>query len=143
GLLFCLLNMLYFNDQENSVESEQISIVLGKGFVISFQEDATKDVFNPLREKLKVTGSKIRQSGADYLFYSLIDMIVDNYFVVMEKLGEKIEMLEEDITRYADTRTLSKINMLRKEMIVLKRNISPVRELINGILRSESNLVEE
>jgi len=143
GLLFCLLNMLYFNEQENSVESEQISIVLGKDFVISFQEDATKDVFNPLREKLKVTGSKIRQSGADYLFYSLIDMIVDNYFLVMEKLGEKIEVLEEDITRHADTRSLSKINIFRKEMIVLKRSISPVRELINGILRTESNLIED
>ncbi|MGI8583366.1 MAG: magnesium/cobalt transporter CorA [Chitinophagaceae bacterium] len=143
GLLFCLLSMLYFNETDNSVESEQISIVLGKNFVISFQEDATKDVFNPLRDKIKIAKSKIRQSGADYLFYSLIDMIVDNYFVVMEKLGERIEGLEEDITRRADTKTLSKINMFRKEMIVLKRSISPVREVINGILRSESNLVDE
>jgi magnesium transporter len=143
GLLFCLLNMLYFNEEGNCVESEQVSIVLGKNFVISFQEDAEKDVFDPLREKIKVAGSKIRQSGADYLFYSLIDMIVDNYFLVMEKLGEKIEALEEDIIHHADTRTLSKINMLRKEMIVLKRSISPVREVVNGILRSENNLVEE
>ncbi|MDB5200378.1 MAG: corA [Chitinophagaceae bacterium] len=143
GLLFCLLNMLYFNETDNTVESEQVSIVLGKNFVISFQEDNTKDVFNPLREKIKIAGSKIRQSGADYLFYSLIDMIVDNYFLVMEKLGERIEALEEDITRRADTKTLSKINTLRKEMIVLKRSISPVREVINGILRSESNLVDE
>jgi magnesium transporter len=143
GLLFCLVNMLSFNPEGNCVESEQISIVLGKDFVISFQEDAARDVFNPLREKIKIAGSKVRQSGADYLFYSLIDMIVDNYFVVMEKLGERIETLEEDIIRSADTRTLSKINMLRKEMIVLKRSISPVREVINGILRSESNLVDE
>ena len=143
GLLFCLLNMLSFNEEGSCVESEQVSIVLGKNFVISFQEDAAKDVFNPLREKIKVAGSKIRQSGADYLFYSLIDMIVDNYFMVMEKLGEGIETLEEDIIRRADNKTLSKINMLRKEMIVLKRSISPVRELINGILRSESNLVDE
>ena len=123
NLLFCLLNMLYFNEEGNCVEGEQISIVLGKDFVITFQEDAAKDVFNPLREKIKVAGSKIRQSGADYLFYSLIDMIVDNYFLVMEKLGERIEALEEDIIRWADTRTLSKINMLRKEMIVLKRKV--------------------
>ncbi|MEO8765226.1 MAG: magnesium/cobalt transporter CorA [Ginsengibacter sp.] len=143
GLLFCLLNMLSFNEEGNCVESEQISIVLGKNFVISFQEDAVMDVFNPLREKIKVKGSKVRQSGADYLFYSLIDMIVDNYFLVMERLGERIEALEEDINRSADTRTLSKINALRKEMIVLKRSISPVREVINGILRSESNLVED
>ena len=143
GLLFCLLNMLYFNEESNSVESEQVSIVLGNNFVISFQEDAAKDVFNPLREKIKVAGSKLRQGAADYLFYSLIDIIVDNYFLVMEMLGERIETLEEDIIRRADTRTLSKINMLRKEMIVLKRSVSPVREVINGILRSENNLVDE
>ena len=143
GLLYCLLNMLYFNQAENSVEGEQISIVLGKNFVLSFQEDNSKDVFNSLREKIKIAGSKLRLSGADYLFYSLIDMIVDNYFVVMEKLGERIEMLEEDIVRRSDTKTLSKINMLRKEMIVLKRSISPVREVINGILRSENDLVQE
>ncbi|MEP6675021.1 MAG: magnesium/cobalt transporter CorA [Ferruginibacter sp.] len=143
GLLFCLLYMLYWNDKEGSVETEQISIVLGKNFVISFQEDADRDVFNPLREKLKISGSRIRNTGADFLFYALIDMIVDNYYVVMEKLGERIELLEEDIIRNADTRSLSKINTLRKEMIVLKRSIAPVRELVNGILRSESELIEE
>jgi magnesium transporter len=143
NLLYCLLNMLFFNAEICSVENEQISIVLGSNFVLSFQEDATRDVFNPIREKIKIAGSKVRQSKADYLFYSLIDMIVDNYFVIMEQLGEKIEDLEEDIARRPDTRTLAKINMLRKEMIFLKRNISPVREMINGILRSESNLIEE
>lgn len=142
-LLFCLLNMLYFNEKESAVETEQISIVLGKNFVISFQEDPDRDVFNPLREKLKLAGSKIRQNKADFLFYSLLDMIVDNYYVVMEKLGEKIETLEEDIARNANTRSLAKINMLRKEMIILKRSVAPVREMINGILRSESELIEE
>ncbi|MEO6719935.1 MAG: magnesium/cobalt transporter CorA [Ferruginibacter sp.] len=143
GLLFCSLSMLYFNAKHSSVETEQISIVLGKNFVISFQEDAARDVFNPLREKLKINGSKIRLNGADFLFYSLIDMIVDNFYVVMEQLGERIEGLEEDIVRNANTRSLAKINMLRKEMIVLKRSISPVRELVNGILRSESDLIED
>jgi magnesium transporter len=143
GLLFCLLNMLYFNEKDSAVETEQISIVLGKNFVICFQEDAARDVFNPLRERLKITNSKVRQQGADYLFYSLLDLIVDNYFVVMEKLGEKIEGLEEDIVRNANTRSLAKINILRKEMIVLKRSIAPVRELIGGVLRSESELIEE
>jgi magnesium transporter len=143
GLLFCLLNMLYFNEKDAAVETEQISIVLGKNFVISFQEDEKRDVFNPLRERLKVNGSKVRQQNADYLFYSLLDLIVDNYFVVMEKLGEKIEGLEEDIVRNANTRSLAKINSLRKEMIVLKRSIAPVRELVGTILRSESELIEE
>ncbi|MDQ6755942.1 MAG: magnesium/cobalt transporter CorA [Bacteroidota bacterium] len=143
GLLFCLLNMLTYNEKTNDIESEQISIVLGKDFVISFQEEPMKDVFNPLRDKINIAGSKIRQSKADYLFYSLIDMIVDNYFVVMEKFGEGIETLEEDIIRHGDTQTLSKVNILRKEMIFLKRSISPVRELINGILRSENKLVDD
>ncbi|MEP7238455.1 MAG: magnesium/cobalt transporter CorA, partial [Ferruginibacter sp.] len=143
GLLFCLLNMLYFNEKDSAVEVEQISIVLGKNFVISFQEDANRDVFNPLRERLKVSTSKVRQNGADFLYYALIDMIVDNYYVVMEKLGEKIETLEEDIVRSPNTRSLAKINMLRKEMIILKRSVAPVRELVNGILRSESELIEE
>jgi magnesium transporter len=143
GLLFCVLNMLYFNENDSSVEIEQISIVLGKNFVISFQEDAARDVFNPLRERLKIGGSKVRQNKADFLFYSLIDLIVDNYYVVMEKLGERIESLEEDIVRNANTRSLAKINRLRKEMIILKRSVAPVREMVNGILRSESELIEE
>ncbi|MBA2248878.1 MAG: magnesium/cobalt transporter CorA [Chitinophagaceae bacterium] len=143
GILFCLLNMLTYNEETHDIESEQVSIILGKDFVLSFQEEAMKDVFNPLREKINIAGSKIRQSKADYLFYSLIDMIVDNYFVVMEKFGEGIENLEEDIIKRGDTKTLSKVNTLRKEMIFLKRSISPVRELINGILRSESKLVDE
>lgn len=143
GLLFCVLSMLYFNDKDSTVETEQISIILGKNFVISFQEDASRDVFNPLREKLKINNSKVRQQGVDFLFYSLIDLIVDNYFLVMEKLGEKIENLEEDIVRSPNKRSLAKINTLRKEMIVLKRSISPVRELVNGILRSDNELIDE
>ncbi len=142
-LIFCLLNMLYFNTEVSSVESEQISIVLGSNFVLSFQEDASRDVFDLLRQKIKIAGSKVRDSKVDYLFYSLIDLIVDHYFVVMEKLGEKIEDLEEAITHQPNTKTLARINLLRKEMIFLKRNISPVREMINGILRSETDLIEE
>ncbi|MEO6219756.1 MAG: magnesium/cobalt transporter CorA [Ginsengibacter sp.] len=143
GVLYCLLNMLFYNEYEKTVETEQISIVLGSNFVLSFQEDPSKDVFNPLREKLKIKAARVRQNGPDFLFYSLIDMIVDNYYVVMEKLGENIEMLEEDIIRRSDTRALARINMLRKEMIILKRSVGPVRELVAGILRSESELIDE
>ncbi len=135
--------MLYFNKEVGAVESEQISIVLGANFVLSFQEDASRDAFNLLREKIKIAGSKVRDYKADYLFYTLIDLIVDNYFLVMEQVGEKIEGLEEDIIHRADTKTLAKINLIRKEMIFLKRNISPVREMVNGILRSETDLIEE
>jgi magnesium transporter len=141
--IFCLLNMLYYNEETFAVEQEQISIILAKDVVISFQEDASRDVFNSLREKLKSTTSKIRQRTADYLCYSLLDLIVDHYFVVMEKLGDRIEELEEEVTRGNNPRALSNITHLRKELIVLKRNFSPVRELVNGILRSESELLED
>ncbi len=141
--LFCVLHMLYFNAEQGTVESEQVSIILGKNFVISFQEDGSRDVFNSIRDKLKVNGSRIRSGTVDYLFYALIDSIVDHYFSVMEKLGERIELLEEDVIRNSNNRTLAKVNLLRKEMIVLKRTIAPVREMINGILKSESELIHE
>ncbi len=143
GLLFCLLNMLYFNSENGTVETEQISIVLGKDFVLSFQEDANRDVFDPIRNKLKIAKSNIRQRGADYLLYAMLDMIVDNYYLVMEKLGEKIESVEEEVVRSSNTRSLARINQLRKELIVLKRNIAPVRELVNGFIRSESDLLDD
>ncbi len=141
--LFCLLNMLYFNEKEDAVESEQVSIILGKTFVISFQEDPQRDVFNALRDKLHVQGSKLRTGSADYLCYSLLDAIVDNYYLVLEKLGDRIEVLEEEIIRYGNTHSLAQISNLRKELIVLKRNIAPVRELINGFIRSDSDLLQE
>jgi magnesium transporter len=143
GQLFALLNMLYYNEEKKTIETEQISIVLGNQYIISFQEDATRDVFNPIRQKLKINNSKIRLRGADYLLYAMLDMIVDNYFLVMEKIGDQIELLEEDIIRKSNTRSLAQISQLKKELIVLKRNIAPVRDLINGIIRSESNLLED
>lgn len=143
GILFCLLNMLYYNDQKQTVEQEQISIVVGKDFVVSFQEDASRDVFNPLRDRLKLATSKVRQRGADYLCYSMLDLIVDNYYTVMEKLGDRIEFLEEEIIRNSNKRSLARINQLRKELIVLKRNIVPVRDLVSGVLRSESELLDD
>jgi magnesium transporter len=143
GVLFCLLNMLYFNNQKKTVETEQISIALGKDFVLSFQEDASRDVFDPLRIKLKMNKSQIRQRSADYLLYNMLDLIVDNYFLVMEKLGDQIEILEEEVIRRSNTRSLARINQLRKELIILKRNIAPVRDLISSIIRSESELLED
>jgi magnesium transporter len=140
---FCLLNMLYYNVEDKTVEHEQISIVMGKDFVISFQEDKERDVFDPLRDRLRMNNSKIRQRHSDYLCYTMLDLIVDNYFTVMEKLGEQMEEVEEEVIRGSNPRSLAKINQLRKELIILKRNFSPVRELLNGFLRSESELLDD
>lgn len=143
GVLFCLLNMLYFNPDKKTVETEQISIILGQNFVITFQEDARRDAFDPIRSKLKIAKSMVRQRTADYLLYAMLDLIVDNYFLVMEQLGDQIEILEEEVIRRSNTRSLARINQLRKELIVLKRNIAPVRDLINNIIRSESDLLDD
>ena len=143
GSFFCLLNMLYYDQDKQAVNHEQISIIMGKDYVISFQEDAIQDVFNPLRDRLKIASSKIRQRGSDYLCYTMLDLIVDNYFVVMEKLGEHIEEVEEEVVRGNNPRSLVSITQLRKELIVLKRNFSPVRELMNGFLRSDSELLDD
>ena len=142
-VLFCQLNMLYYNEQKHLLESEQISIALGKGFVISIQEDASRDVFDPLRKRLGLANSKIRQRQADYLLYSMLDLIVDNYFVVMEKFALLIETLEEEVIKYSHEQTLNYLNSMRKELIILQRNITPVRDLIAGLLRSESPLLED
>ena len=114
GILFCLLNMLYYNNEKQTVEQEQISIALGKDFVISFQEDANRDVFDQLRHKLRMPNSKIRQAGADYICYTMLDLIVDNYFLVMEKLGERIELLEEEVIRRSDTSRWQKLPSYEK-----------------------------
>lgn len=143
GVMFCLLNMLYFNDGNKTVETEQISIVLGNNFVITFQEDPRRDAFDPIRSKLKIAKSQLRQRSADYLMYAMLDLIVDNYFIVMEKLGEQMEILEEEVIRRSNKRSLARINQLRKELIVLKRNIAPVRDLLSSVIRSESDLLDD
>ncbi|ACU58237.1 magnesium/cobalt transporter CorA [Chitinophaga pinensis] len=141
--LFCLLPMMYFNAENCTVDQEQVSIVLGKNFVISFQEEVEKDVFNHVREKLRINNSRMRSVGADYLCYSLIDTIVDSYYLIIEKLGERIELMEDAVQHQANTRAQARINFLRKELLLFKRAIAPVRELVNGFLKSDSDLLEE
>ena len=143
GIFYCLLNMLYYNRKHDCVETEQISIVLGRNFLITFQEDPERDVFNPIRDKLKMHNSKLRQRGADYLCYAMLDLIVDNYFLVMEQLGDRIELVEEEVIRSSNTISLAKITQLRKELIILKRNLSPVRDMVSNIIRTESELLDE
>lgn len=138
----CVLHMIYYNDQTRGVESEQVSFVLGRNFLISFQDDSIRDVFNPVRDRLKKNASRLRISEPDYLMYALIDIIVDNYFIVLDKLAIQIEKLEEDVTKGdMEKYTMNHINDLRKELMFFKRNTHPVRELISGIIRSENPMI--
>src|SRR3989304_9334394 len=139
--LYIVLKMLYPNNSE--VVTEQISLILGPNFVISFQEGIKGDVFDPVRDRIRTGKGKIRQLGADYLAYSLIDSIVDHYFIILEKLGEKIESLEEKLVISPTPETLQTIHNLKREMIFLRKAVWPLREVINGLERGESFLIKE
>jgi magnesium transporter len=139
---FVVLRMLSYRDEEAMVESEQVSLVLGSNFVISFQE-RVGDVFDPVRDRIRNGKGRVRKMGADYLMYSLLDAIVDSYFGILEKVGDRIEGLEDELISDPDERTLHQIYALKREMISLRRSIWPLRELVNGIQRSDSALVSE
>jgi magnesium transporter len=140
--LFCLLPMIYFNEANKCIEQEQVSMVIGPDFLLSFQEDATRDVFDPLRAKLRNEHQRIRERGTDYLCYSLLDVIVDSYFVIIDKLSHNIELIEDKLISNQEQGLLSDISHIRKEVMLTKKAIAPVRELVNGFLRTEHDLIE-
>jgi magnesium transporter len=140
--IFAVLKMLYYDEKDNETKAEQVSMILGSKFVISFQE-SEEDVFNPIRERIRNGKGRIRKMGTDYLAYCLIDVIVDNYFIILEKLGEKIEGIEEKLVTNPTPETLQKIHNLKGEMIFLRKSVWPLRELINGLERGESTLIKE
>lgn len=138
--LFVVLEMLDY-DANNNVSSEQISFILGKHYVLSFQE-AEGDVFNTIRERLRTAKGRIRQLDADYLLYSLIDTIVDHYFNIIETLGDKVEHLETLLFESNTEETITKdIQVLKCEILKVRRAIFPLREVISRIEKHESNLI--
>jgi len=140
--LFIVLKMLSYGDGNQAVEGEQVSLVLGENFVISFQE-RIGDVFEPIRDRIRNSKGRIRKMGADYLCYSLMDAVVDNYFSILEKIGEKIESMEEKLVSAPTQKTLQQIHKLKSEMISLRKSVWRLRELINGLQRNESSLISE
>ncbi len=140
--LYIVLRMLSYNDKSSEIESEQISLVLGPNFVFSFQE-REGDTFNPIRDRIRNSKGRIRKMGADHLAYTLLDSIIDNYFIILEKLGEKIEFLEEEVVTRPTPETLQTIHHLKREMIFLRKGVWPLREVISGLERGESSLIKE
>ncbi|MFZ2146723.1 MAG: magnesium/cobalt transporter CorA [Sedimentisphaerales bacterium] len=140
--IFIVLKMLSYNDVSQSVEAEQVSLVLGPNYVLSFQE-RIGDVFENIRDRIRNAKGRVRKMEADYLAYSLIDAIVDHYFVILEKLGERIESLEEEVVSDPTEKTIQQIHSLKREMISLRKSVWPLRELIGGLQKSESPLIKE
>jgi magnesium transporter len=139
--LFVTLKMLYRIDGAE-IDYEQISFVLGKNFLITFQEKEG-DLFDAFRERIKQDQGKVRKKEADYLLYRLMDIIVDNYYNVLDNIGEQIEETEECITSDSSTQTFRKIQQLKKELIYLHKALYPLRDALGKLVKDESNFIKE
>ncbi len=140
--IYMVVRMLTHNAQGKQIEAEQVSLILGRGFVISFQE-REGDVFDPIRERIRQAGGRIRGAGADYLAYAMLDSIVDGYFVILEAIGETVEELHEAVTINPSPATLSEIHDLKRELIYLRKAVWPLREAISGLQKEEPPFVTE
>ncbi len=140
--MFIVLRMLQYDEKKNEVMAEQVSLVITSDSVVSFQE-SEGDIFDPIRERLRTAKGRIRKMGADYLVYSLIDAVVDNYFLILEKIGEKIEDLEEELVSNPTQETLRAIHDLKREMIFLRKSVWPLREIVSRLERWETPLIDK
>lgn len=139
--LYVVLRMLYYDESRHELRSEQVSLILGIDFVLSFQEGLEGDVFDAVRERLRTAKGRLRHEGADFLLYSLMDAVVDSYFGVLERLSDRIEALDEKLERNHASELSRPLHRLRREMIWLRKSVWPLRELLMSLERGESTLV--
>jgi magnesium transporter len=139
--IFIVCRMLRVDPQTDQVDNEQISLILGRNFVMSFQEHAG-DVFDPVRERLRHGKGRLRKSGADYLAYALLDAVVDNYFLAVEHYSERLEDLEARTMDNPSPELLQEIHHVKREMLLVRRAVWPLREVIGVVLREESDLIQ-
>lgn len=140
--IFIVIKMIYFNSDDDQIIIEHISCILGQNYVLTFQEQGG-DIFDPIRERIKNGKGRLRKSRSDYLTYALMDVIIDNYFLVLEKLNDKIEKLEDDLVDNPDQSFIQNIQYLKREMIFLRKSIWPLRELISILIREENPLIQK
>jgi magnesium transporter len=139
--IFLSIKMLYPDADKDQIVSEQISCIFGGNFVISFQE-RTGDVFEPVRARLRKAVPRVRFMTSDYLAYTLVDAIVDHYFVILENLAVRIESTEDDLLDDPTPAILATIHDLKRQLIIIRKATWPLREVISGLERSESALIQ-
>jgi magnesium transporter len=139
--LYFTLKMLY-RIEGSTIEYEQISFVLGTNYLLTFQEIAG-DLFDQFRERIRLDLGKVRKKKADYLMYRLIDIVVDNYYVILDNIGEQIEELEDSIHENSTEEAFKNIQLLKKELIYLRKAVNPLREALGTIVKGETSFVEE
>jgi len=140
--LFIIVKMAYFNPEAAQVTFEQVSLIVGKDYVISLQE-REGDVLDELRERIRSSKGKVRRLGSDYLMYGILDAIVDNYYKVLESFGEQIEEMEMLLMKDADQQLLSRIYSLKHELVFMRKLIWPMREVVSSLQRTDNELVSE
>lgn len=141
GYLYIVLRMLRFDKEQKQIHSEQVSLILGSDFVLSFQE-LPGDVFDGVRQRLR-TGRRIRFMRADYLAYALLDAVVDHYFEMLEHIGDQVEELEDQLIDKPGTDSLTRIHHYKREMLLLRKSIWPLREVLSRLAREESPLISQ
>ncbi len=137
-----ITKMFYFDEQTSRIEAEQISLVLTAENVLTFQE-RPGDVFDGVRDRLKRKSGRIRQRGADYLAYTLIDSVVDSYFHVLEKIGDRLDYLETELIAQPSQDLLQQVHQMKGQLIFLRKAVWPMREVVGNLLHSESTLLED
>ncbi len=139
--IYVVLKMFNFSENSNIQEEEQISFILKDGLLITFQEKEG-DVFEHVRNRLREARGNIRKRTADYLLYALIDSIVDYYFLIIEKTGEEIESIENRLLINTDSDILNRLHEIRRQVLMLRRAVYPVRELVNRMEKYDSSLIK-
>ena len=134
---YIALKTLHFNGKHGEIITEQVSLIVGENFVISFQEQEV-DIFHTIRDRIRTNKGRIKKMGADYLAYCLLDAIIDNYFIIIETLGEKIESLEDELVSNPTPKVLRAIYNLKRNLILLRRSVWPLREVIGVLEKGES-----
>jgi magnesium transporter len=142
GGLFVVIKAFTIKGDDETMAAEQISFILGENYVISLQE-GNSDIFEPVRSRLRSAHGRIRSLGPDYLLYALMDTVVDHYFSVLEVLGERIEVLEDELLTDHAQETLPQMHRLRRELLFLKKMVWPLREVISAMQRSETGLIQQ
>ncbi|MBK9283957.1 MAG: magnesium/cobalt transporter CorA [Sphingobacteriaceae bacterium] len=138
--LFCIVKMITYNDD---VQSEQLSLILKGDTIISFQEPTGIDAFDIIRNRLNQSKGRIRKLGADYLFYALMDAVVDWYFIVIERVGDDLELIEEEIISDPQKHSIQELYELKRQIIHIRRQVWPLRDMLNNLNRSENELITE
>ena len=138
--LFLVAKMLSWDEAKQEVRHEQLSLLIGPHWVISFQE-RVGDVFEPLRKRIREHRGRVRRMGPTYLAFSMMDAVVDNYFTIIERIGEELEPLEEQVLKDPDTASVQLLHKWKREALILRRAVAPLREVASALARDEHPLV--